>query len=111
MQILEDAGLKDAVTENISTQQPTADALVTQMRAGSLDAAVVFEANTANVRDDLEVVRLDHPLARATQPFAIGRDSDHRYLIQRLFETLNSEESRKQFESVGFEWLGGPAAE
>lgn len=101
-EILQKQGLLEALQENIQTQQPTADQLILQMRTGSLDAAIVFEANTAY--DDVEVVRLDHPLARARQPIAVGRNSEHKHLMGRLLDALSSAQSEQRFKSAGFRW-------
>lgn len=101
---LRDAGLLESVMANVKTQTPTADLLVNQMRTGALDAVIVYTANTSQVRDTLDVVPLKVPGARAVQPYAIGKNSQHRFLMGRLLETLRSAESRKQFESLGFRW-------
>jgi molybdate transport system substrate-binding protein len=102
-EILQDQGLLESIQDNIQTQQPTADQLILQMRTGSLDAAIVFEANSAY--DEVEVVRIDHPLARARQPIAVGRNSNHKQLMGRLLNALSSAESEQRFRSVGFGWL------
>lgn len=96
--------LYDQVRTNVRVETPTADLLVNQMRAGSLDAAVVYEANVSQVKDQLAVVRLSEKEATAVQPFAIGRNSEHRRLMERLLHTLRAAESREQFESIGFHW-------
>jgi molybdate transport system substrate-binding protein len=102
--MLRAAGLYDRVMANVRVQTPTADLLVNQMRAGSLDVAVVYEANTSQVKDQLSVIPLRGPQATAIQPYAIGRNSEHRWLMDRLLNALRSTESRQRFESVGFRW-------
>lgn len=102
--IFQEAGLHDAIMANVKAQTPTADLLVNQMRTGSLDAVVVFEANTSQVRDTLDVILLNVPRAKAIQPYAIGKNSEHRQLMERLLEAIRSPESRQRFESVGFHW-------
>ncbi len=103
--LLEKAGLKDPVNENVRVQTPTADLLVNQMITGSLDAAVVYTANTSQVRDKIELIHIDHPAANAIQPYAISKASKQPFLMQRLLETLKAAESEEQFKKVGFEWL------
>ena len=100
--LLRESGVFDAVMVNVKTQTPTADLLVNQMRTGSLDAVVVYEANASQVRDALDVVRLNLPNAKAIQPFAVGKNSEHRFLMERLLTALRSEESKQKFEAVGF---------
>ena len=107
IQVLQAASLYDAVRANVRAETPTGDLLVNQMKTGSLDAALVYEANAAQVRESLEVIPLHLSGARAIQPFAIARTSDHKFLVERLREAIQSDESRKQFESVGFRWRAG----
>lgn len=103
-------GVLDRVMPNVRVQTPTADLLVNQIRGGSLDAVVVYRANTMYLGDALMVVPLPDPDASAIQPYAVGRNSKHRFLMERLRATLESAESRGRFESNGFRWLGSNAA-
>jgi len=105
--LLTHAGLFDAVMANVKTQTPTADLLVNQMRTGALDAVVVYAANTSQVRDTLEVVPLNLPGAKAVQPYAVGQNSGHRFLMARLLAAIRSAESRQRYEALGFRWKGG----
>jgi ABC-type molybdate transport system substrate-binding protein len=102
--LLRSQGLLEKVMANVKVQTPTADLLVNQIRTGSLDAVVVYTANTSQVRDLLDVVELPEPEALAIQPYAIGRNSDHAQLMDRLLATLRSAESRQRFEATGFRW-------
>lgn len=105
LNMLDAAGLTEAVLNNVKSQTPTADLLVNQMLTGSLDAVLVYQANTTGVSDKLTVVPIDHPRANAIQPYAVGTNSDHRQLMYRLLQTLRSAPSRQRFLSVGFRWL------
>lgn len=102
--LLRAQGLYDSVQPNVRVQTPTADLLVNQIRTGSLDAVVVYLANASGVRDLLEILPLSEPEALAIQPFAIGRNSDHAQLMERLLVLLRSVESRNRFEKSGFRW-------
>lgn len=106
--LLTSQGLLDRVMPNVRVQTPTADLLVNQLRAGGLDAAVVYAANTSQVRDILAVVELPEPEALAIQPYAIGRNSDHVHLMERLLAKLRSDASRLRFEKAGFRWRPHP---
>ncbi len=109
--LLAELGLRDAVNKNVRTQVPTADLLVNKIRTGSLDAVVVYEANTAMVRDTMEIIRIEHPAAKAVQPIAVSKGSRHKHLTARLVEALKSAESKQRFESAGFRWrVGGGSA-
>jgi ABC-type molybdate transport system substrate-binding protein len=104
VQLLKTQGLTEKVMANVKVQTPTADLLVNQIRTGSLDAVVVYEANTSQVRDTMSVVRLEGPGTTATQPYAVGRNSSHPLLMARLRNAIRSAQSRERFESVGFLW-------
>jgi ABC-type molybdate transport system substrate-binding protein len=104
VRLLRAHGLYDRVMANVKVQTPTADLLVNQMRTGSLDAVIVYAANTSQVREVLDVVPLTESGATAVQPFAIGRNSEHALLMDRLLAALRSAESRRHFEAVGFKW-------
>ncbi len=102
--LLKSTGLQEKVMSNVRVQTPTADLLVNQMRAGALDAAIVYQANANTVKDLMKVIPIENPLAFATQPFAIGKTSSHRFLTERLLLAISSEASRTRFESAGFQW-------
>jgi len=105
--VLADAGLLDAVTNNRVVDSATGDFLVNQVRAGGLDAAIVYLSNaraTPQTLEELRVVPIDRPGARAVQPFAVGTDSDHPQLCARLFEALTGAAERERFEALGFDW-------
>jgi molybdenum ABC transporter molybdate-binding protein len=104
VKLLQPMGILEAVMANVKTQTPTADLLVNQMRTGALDAVVVYAANTSQVRDKLDIVPLSGPVGKAVQPFAVGKNSGHRYLMGRLLEAIRSPESRRLYESLGFRW-------
>ena len=101
--LLRSEGLWDAVKSNLAVQAPTGDLLVNQLRSGALDVALVYAANTAAVADSIDVVRLSGPGTLAVQPYAVGRDSDHAQLMDRLLRALESKESRDRFVSAGFQ--------
>jgi len=103
--MLESAGLLKAVMASVRSQTPTADMLVNQLRAGGLDAVIVYEANISQVREHLDIVRIDLPSAKAIQPFAIARDSKHKYIAQRLLDAITSAESQQKYSAAGFRWL------
>ncbi len=102
--LLQEEGLLDAVMKNVVTQTPTADLLVNQMQTGSLDAAIVYKANTPYVRDKLEIIPIDSPSATAIQPYGIANQSENKQIMRRLLDTLSDEHSKNQFEQVGFDW-------
>jgi molybdate transport system substrate-binding protein len=81
--------------------------LVNQMRAGALDLAVVYRSNARSAAansDALEVIDLSFPETFATQPFAVAKDSRHKYLMRRLLRSIQSPESAARFRELGFHW-------
>ena len=59
--LLKEEGYYDAVMENCVVQTPTADLLVNAMKAGGLDAAIVYRVNCAKVKDEMPVIQIDQP--------------------------------------------------
>ncbi|MBL9126171.1 MAG: substrate-binding domain-containing protein, partial [Verrucomicrobiales bacterium] len=102
--LLRRLGLYDALRPNVAVQTPTADLLVNQLRAGGLDAAIVYQANTSQVRDHLDVIPIEGPEALAVQPYAVGQSSEHAQLMTRLLEALTTDASRRRFVEAGFGW-------
>ncbi len=108
--MLEDAGLYDAIGQNVAVESATGDFLLNQILTGSLDAVLVYRtnvmANPENLKKHLDMIPVDLPGALAVQPFAVARKSRHPFLMQRLYEAIVSETSKERFEKVGFRWRG-----
>jgi molybdate transport system substrate-binding protein len=102
--MLKTLGLYDSIMPNVRSQTPTADLLVNQIRTGSLDAVIVYEANTSQVKGKLNVIPIEKKEAFAIQNYGLGVNSDHKYLMRRFFKFITSEQSRQQYEVNGFEW-------
>lgn len=102
--LLEATHLYEQVRKNVTVDSATGDFLVNQIRAGSLDAVIVYITNAARSRDQLDVIPINVPSARAVQPFAVGRESRQKQLAQRFLEAVKSQESRQRFVNEGFEW-------
>ncbi|WP_395715480.1 molybdate ABC transporter substrate-binding protein [Prosthecobacter sp.] len=102
--MLKSMNLWESVSKNASSQVPTGDFLVNQMRTGSLDAAVVYRINIQKAQDHFDAVPLPADKSKAVQPFAVRRDSEHQQLGRRLLAFLR--EHRKSFEDAGFTWRG-----
>ncbi|MBI1387638.1 MAG: molybdate ABC transporter substrate-binding protein [bacterium] len=105
--LLKDAGVYEGVRKNVQSEVPIGPFLVNQTVTGSLDAVIVYDVNAKAAADQLEIIHIDHPLANATQPFAIAQTSNHKELIGRLLERIRSAQSEERFKNAGFEWLGG----
>ncbi|MEM9416618.1 MAG: extracellular solute-binding protein [Planctomycetota bacterium] len=98
------------VQEAKSVGVDTGPTLVSQIMTGGLDAVVVYRSNVLSSErntEALDIVEIDDGdsgLARAIQPWSIAEMSEHKQLMQRLFEVLSSADSRERFESAGFHW-------
>lgn len=106
--MLRDSAIEAAVRKNVVVEVPTADFLVNQMRAGALDAAIVYRVNAQPQAEHLDYITIDHPGAKAVQPFSIRAGSPNAQLAARLLLFFRAHHER--FESAGFEWRGDEAA-
>jgi molybdate transport system substrate-binding protein len=83
--------------------------LVNQMRAGALDIIVVYRSNVLSNTDNpdraLEIVEMNIPEAIAIQPYAVAKDSQHKYLMRRFLDAILSPQSESHFRDVGFQWI------
>ncbi|MBL6765970.1 MAG: substrate-binding domain-containing protein [Verrucomicrobiae bacterium] len=98
------SALFEAIRKNVVVEVPTADFLVNQMRAGALDAAIVYRVNFQLQEEHLDYVAIDHEGAKAVQPFAVRGDSERKQLAGRLLEHMLA--NRGRFEASGFTWKG-----
>ena len=89
-------------------ESPTGDFLINQIRTGSLDAIIACRSNWTGVREHLDAIPIDHPLARMTQPYAVGRSTRYKQMMGRLQDTLTTAASRQRFEAEGFGWRYQP---
>ncbi|MDZ4286429.1 MAG: substrate-binding domain-containing protein, partial [Prosthecobacter sp.] len=105
--ILKSSNLHESVTKNVVVEVPTAEFLGHPMRAGALDAAIVYLVNVQQVREHFDVISLPADKARAVQPFAVRHDSPHKHLSQRLLTYLKAH--KESFEAAGFVWTGDGA--
>ena len=64
------------------------------MRAGSLDAAIVYRVNVQPQAEHFDAIPLPADKAKAVQPFAVRHDSANRQLGERLYGRKRREEAR-----------------
>jgi molybdate transport system substrate-binding protein len=98
----------EPVYKNVSSQTPTADLLVNQLRAGSLDAVIVYRANVSKVLDKLDVIDIKNKHAMAEQPIAVSAETKYPYLTQRLVDAIESPLSKQRFLLAKFRWRLSP---
>ncbi len=106
--MLDQLHLADALGENLKVESPTGDFLINQIRTGSLDAIIACRSNWTGVREHLDALPIDHPLARMTQPYAVGRSTRFKQMMGRLQDALTTAASRQRFEAEGFGWRYQP---
>ena len=102
--MLRSSNLLDSVRKNVVVEVPTADFLINQMRAGSLDAAIVYRVNVQPQAEHFDAIPLPADKAKAVQPFAVRHDSTNRQLSGRLLAFLKNH--KESFEAAGFVWRG-----
>ena len=100
--LLRSVDLVTNVQKNVVVEVPTADFLINQLRAGALDAVVVYKVNAIAQSAHLDYLPLEMAGGKAVQPFSVRGDSEHRQLAYRLLEHLKA--NQKYFESAGFRW-------
>ena len=106
--LLTEANLYEKVKPNITYgDSPTADFLTVRVKTEREDVAIVYRANTIKVRHELDVVDIGDHRAKAVQPIAISKSTQHPRLCRRLADAIFSSMSRKRFEASGFRWRGG----
>ncbi|NOZ39570.1 MAG: molybdate ABC transporter substrate-binding protein [Planctomycetes bacterium] len=100
--LLKAEGVYEQVMKNCVVQTPTADLLVNAMKAGGLDAAIVYRVNCTKVKDEMPVIPIDHPKSIAVQTYAIAQETSFPKLSERLFKYLLRAEQQQRFEKLGF---------
>jgi molybdenum ABC transporter molybdate-binding protein len=98
--LLEAEGIYDEVMKNVVAQMATSAMLIPTVTTRSVDATLAYATDTKAEADKIDAVRIESPAAKAIQPFAIARSSDHKYLGRRLFGAIA--QSRAAFEQAGF---------
>jgi len=107
--LLENENLYQEVLDsgNIKMDSPTGDFLVNQVKTGSLDAVIVYKSNamaSQSTVDDYEIIGIDRPNAIAEQPYAVAKNTEHRYLLERFFDAVVSAKGKEKFMKHGFRW-------
>jgi ABC-type molybdate transport system substrate-binding protein len=83
--------------------------LIPTVATGSVDATLAYATDTKAAADKVDAVAIDSPAAKAIQPFAIARSSDHKHLARRLYGAIAR--SRAAFEEAGFHFRLSDAAD
>ncbi|MEZ6119072.1 MAG: substrate-binding domain-containing protein [Pirellulaceae bacterium] len=99
-QVLQAEGVYDAVMQNVVTQTATSAMLVPSVTTKSVDAALAYATDTKAEADKVDSIRIGSAAAKAIQPFAIARTSQHKQLGKRLYDAVAG--ARDRFESAGF---------
>ncbi len=109
--LLKDEGVFEQVMENREGVYPEAPMVVGQVTQGALDAGLVYVANAHAQRDKVEMVKIENPLSRATQTYAVSKASQHKRLMGRLLEHLRSKGGLASFANAGFDLMTDPVPE
>jgi ABC-type molybdate transport system substrate-binding protein len=104
-QVLEAEGLYDEVMKNVLTQTASSAMLIPTVTTRSVDATLAYATDAQAESDKVDAIRIESAAAKAIQPFAIARSSDHKFLGRRLYQALAR--SRATFEMAGFHFRLG----
>ena len=99
-EILQQENVYEAVMRNVATQTATSAMLIPTVTTGAVDASLTYLTDTLAESDKVEAIRIPSAAARAIQPFAISRTSDHKHLARRFYQAIS--QARDQFEDAGF---------
>ncbi|MDF1815135.1 MAG: substrate-binding domain-containing protein, partial [Verrucomicrobiales bacterium] len=102
--ILKSTGLEASIRKNMAVEVPTADFLITQLRSGALDAAIVYRVNAELQKEHIKFIKINHKGAKAVQPFSVRSDSEKRQLASRLQDHFLAHP--EVFEETGLKWRG-----
>ncbi len=102
-QVLKEEGLYDAVMQNVVTQTASSAMLLPTVTTRSVDATLAYATDTMAEADKVDTIHIASPAAKAIQPFAIARSSQHKALGRRLLQAVT--EAHDQFEKAGFHFL------
>lgn len=103
--LLRAQGLYDGVQANVVVTNPQGDMIVSQLVVGKLDAAIVYRANTMNVRDKSDVIDIHLPGALAEQTYAVSKTARYPQLLERLHQALRTAGSEAIYKAGGFTYL------
>ncbi len=100
--LLQQEGVWDEVQQHVATQVASSAQLVPAVITKSVDAVIAYETDTLAESRRLRVIPIDSPLAKATQPYGVARNTPYKRLAVRFRATLLR--SRRSFEDAGFQW-------
>ena len=106
--LLADEKVLEEVKKNVESTFPEAPMVVGQLTQGALDAGLVYVANAHAQRDKVKMIKIENPLSRATQTYAISKASKHKHLMRRLLHHLRSEAGQESFANAGFDVMTDP---
>lgn len=101
--LLDSKGLYEKIKPNISAETPSADMIVAQFKAGSLDVCLVYETSVSYMKNEIEMIKINDEKAIAVQPYAIANYTNNHYLLERFLEALKNNSSN--FTNAGFNFL------
>ena len=102
--LLEDQDLETKLLQsgNIVTETTSSALLVPNIVTEAADVAVAYRVDAQAVTDQVDIVPINSPLAKAIQPFGISKQSRSKRLNARLFDTISA--AKGNFVDQGFTW-------
>ena len=107
-ELFRETGEWENIAKNIPVKHDTAHTLIQSIEAGGkLDVVLVYEANIQHLKTKFDAVMLMPERAIAVQNIAVRKDTAYPQLAQRLMRHVTSDNSRRRFEQLGFNWEAG----
>jgi molybdate transport system substrate-binding protein len=102
-EIIEKAGIRDEIEANVVFRSLTANELGLQVKAGKLDATIVWDAIARQYRDVAEIVQIPRDAnVVSTAPVAVLRSSEHPELARKFQEFVTSQRGREILARHGY---------
>ncbi len=107
-ELFRQAGLYDQILPRITFgDAPKADEVLLRVRTEREDVGIVYMANVLGMRDEVEIIEINHPRAVAGQPVAVAIGTEYPMLMDRLITMLVDPSMQDLYESSGFRYKVG----
>ena len=90
------------VAEKQMPRKPSSAMMVPDILARASDVAIAYKTDTLAERDKLHVIPIEHPSAKAVQPFSVYKGTDYPHLAARFFERIARHP--ELYRKAGFRW-------
>ena len=92
---------------NVVAEKDSSAQLVPDVLLHGSDATIAYRSTTTGLGEEITIIPIDSPHAKAVQPYSIAKKSEYPQMMARLFDHIR--ESRGHYEEAGFNWRLTPA--